>query len=145
MICDDFKELSNKSPGEWSRAERMAWQNHQANCQNCREWFNIIFPIPVGGLKITNKIVELVKDDMQDPEFNISVKMNAVDLIINSGRAVSKAEARRLIMQGGLKVNGVKIIIEEGDDVNGLELQLKRDDKVTIGRQEVSLPGEKNG
>jgi ribosomal protein S4 len=62
--------------------------------------------------------------------------MKATDLIISKGRAVSKAEARHLIVQGALRINGKLIIVEEGDNLNDLEVEVNPGDKIQIGRQE---------
>ena len=41
--------------------------------------------------------------------FNVETDLNIVDLLVNSGTCSSKREARRLIQQGGLSLNGEKV------------------------------------
>jgi ribosomal protein S4 len=62
--------------------------------------------------------------------------MKAVDLIISKGAALSKGEARRLIVQGHLKVNGETIISQEYTQVYDLEVQVKPGDTIQIGKRE---------
>ena len=46
-------------------------------------------------------------DDM--PEYKLAKKMNLVDFMADRNLCSSKSEARRLIKQGGIKVNGNKV------------------------------------
>ncbi len=43
------------------------------------------------------------------PEVRVAGELNAVDLVVNAGCANSKGEARRLIEQGGVKLNDEKL------------------------------------
>jgi len=50
------------------------------------------------------------KKFLQDiPEFKLSGPMLIVDAVVASGQLKSKNEARRLIQQGGLELDGVRI------------------------------------
>jgi len=54
-----------------------------------------------------------IKKDVPDdiPEFNLSAfpEINIMDLIVKVEFAPSKGEARRLVMQGGVSIDGEKI------------------------------------
>lgn len=63
--------------------------------------------------------------------------MKAIDFVLNSGRALTRNEARRIIIQGGLKVNGKTVIVQEHESVNDVEISEK--DVVEIGRKMVVL------
>jgi tyrosyl-tRNA synthetase len=43
------------------------------------------------------------------PEFKMSKPINIVELMVQTGLCVSKSEAKRVILQNGVKVNGVTI------------------------------------
>ncbi len=62
--------------------------------------------------------------------------MRALDILVKSRKITSMAEGRRLIIQGGLKVNGKIVTIQEGESVNDLEVPIKGGDTVKVGRQE---------
>jgi ribosomal protein S4 len=63
------------------------------------------------------------------------MKIKAMDFLIQSGSCISRPEARRLIYQGGLKVNGKRITIEEGEPVNDLEMSVESGDRIDVGRK----------
>lgn len=50
-----------------------------------------------------------VPDEIPEKEFSKSSKMNIIDLIVDVQFAPSKGEARRLVQQGGVSINGNKI------------------------------------
>ena len=60
--------------------------------------------------------------------------MNAIDLILQAGKAITKNEARRLIVQGGLKINDRLVVTNEGDNVHNLEVDVQPGTKVQIGK-----------
>ena len=62
--------------------------------------------------------------------------MKAIDVLVVSRSVISKAEARRLIVQGCLKVNGETITVEEGQSVADLEVPIKAGDAVKVGKRE---------
>ncbi|HID86047.1 MAG TPA: tyrosine--tRNA ligase, partial [Anaerolineae bacterium] len=43
------------------------------------------------------------------PEYHLSAPQNIVDLLAEAGLAASKSEARRLVQQGGVRLNGERI------------------------------------
>ncbi len=66
-------------------------------------------------------------DDM--PAFTLSTPTSLVDVIYDAGMAPSKGEIRRLIKQGGVRLDGEKV-----EDIH-LELQLKAEQIVQVGKR----------
>lgn len=59
-----------------------------------------------------NRVFRQKKDPQDMPEFRISPQKSSIslaDLVVRSGFAVSKSEARRLIRQGGVSMDGEKV------------------------------------
>lgn len=61
------------------------------------------------------------------PSLKILPEENIVDAVTNAKLAASKSEARRLVLQGGVKVNGEKVM-----DFNNVEL--KNGDVIQVGK-----------
>lgn len=64
------------------------------------------------------------------PEVFIKGKVNIVDLIVQTGAVKSKNEARRLIQQGGIEIDGIKVT-----DINQL-LEPKEGSVIKIGKRQ---------
>lgn len=62
------------------------------------------------------------------PTIDISPNENIVDIIVRAGLSSSKSDARRLIVQGGVKVNETKIT-----DFN--DIVLKNNDTIQVGKK----------
>ena len=58
--------------------------------------------------------------------------INIIDLLIKSNIAISKSEAKRLIMQGGIKINDEKILDENHTIVLDKEIVLQKGKKTFI-------------
>ena len=65
--------------------------------------------------------------------------MNAIDFLIKNCFAITTNEAKRLIIQGCIRVNGKQVIVEKKDNVYNLELELKKGDIVKVGKRELTL------
>ena len=61
------------------------------------------------------------------PEFKISVDTNIVDILVQSGLAPSNSEAKRLIAQNAVEINGIKI--------NDLQKVCKKNDIIKSGKR----------
>lgn len=55
-----------------------------------------------------------IPDDI--PEFRVGNNSTIIDILVKSGFAKNKSDARRLITQGGIKINGEKILGTNGDE-----------------------------
>jgi tyrosyl-tRNA synthetase len=62
-----------------------------------------------------SQVHQLRKQPALMPEFKLKTPMTIVDLLVQSGLSVSKSEARRLINQNGVKIDGE--IIHEPDKI----------------------------
>lgn len=67
-------------------------------------------------------------EDIEFKKLDVS-KINIVDLIVNNNLAASKSEARRLIEQGGVKINQEKV-----DDV-GAEISISEETLIQVGKR----------
>lgn len=61
--------------------------------------------------------------------------MNPINLIIHLGCAISRNEARRIIFQGGLKIEGERIILTESDNLDNLKVFVGKDTHIEIGNK----------
>ena len=59
-------------------------------------------------------------------------KINILELLIETNIAASKSEAKRLVVQGGIKVNDEKILDEKYDIVLNKEIVLQKGKKTFI-------------
>ena len=62
------------------------------------------------------------------PNIDISPSDNIVDVIVRAGLSSSKSEARRLIVQGGVKINQNRV-------TNFNDVVLKNDDTIQVGKK----------
>lgn len=67
--------------------------------------------------------------EKKDPEFNLEIKIqkNLIDTIAPHTNLKSSSDAKRLIQQGGLTING--------DAVSDLNYKIKKGDKIKIGKK----------
>lgn len=64
----------------------------------------------------------------REQSINIQPDENIIDAIVKSNLASSKSEAKRLILQGGVKVNGSKVL-------SFVNFVLKNDDIIQVGKE----------
>ena len=76
-------------------------------------FISLIFSRDINRQRSTNQFI-IKKDIPKDiPTFKIKTKMKLVDLIYDSNLVNSKSEVKRLIIQGAIKIDDVKV-----DDIN---------------------------
>ncbi len=78
-----------------------------------------------------------IPDDIPEKEFTLSTSQNILDLMVDVKFAPSRGEARRLVQQGGVSINGSKI-----DDI-GTEILFDGEQILKVGKRKfIKLVGK---
>ncbi len=137
MVIDYLKKLTFLTKEEIEKLEQSLKEEPEKRLAQKALAYNIVkFLHGEEEAKNAKKISEDIfsgKFNSDMPTIRIQdTSINIIDLLIKSNIAISKSEAKRLIMQGGIKINDEKILDENHTIVLDKEIVLQKGKKTFI-------------
>lgn len=137
MVIDYLKKLTFLTKEEIEKLEQSLKEEPEKRLAQKALAYNIVkFLHGEEEAKNAKKISEDIfsgKFNSDMPTIRIQdTSINIMDLLIKSNIAISKSEAKRLIMQGGIKINDEKILDENHTIVLDKEIVLQKGKKTFI-------------